>query len=182
VGRSGVVVHRARPRQAPVFPRADQTSVALHLANPVASDPVGRVGAAVRAGVAIRASRTTHRAVRAQSSMVIAVLLPRKRVDKLCILISAGRAMILRSRIIPLRPQLTRGFRGAIRNASRSGARGNFSLMESEVDVTLIQAMLALTPQQRIEQNDRVLRMIEELRDGLAKSRKPARDPSVERR
>ena len=51
---------------------------------------------------------------------------------------------------------------------------------EPEVDVTLIQETLALTPQQRIQQNDRVLRMIEALRDGLAKSGKPARDPGVE--
>jgi hypothetical protein len=51
-----------------------------------------------------------------------------------------------------------------------------------DVDPTLVQAMLALTPQQRIQQNDRVLRMIEELRDGLAKSGKPARDPGDERR
>ncbi|HTR53958.1 MAG TPA: hypothetical protein VMJ10_24855 [Kofleriaceae bacterium] len=54
--------------------------------------------------------------------------------------------------------------------------------MGFEVDVTLIQEMLALTPTQRIQQNDRVLRMIEELRHGLAKSGKPAVDPGVERR
>ena len=48
--------------------------------------------------------------------------------------------------------------------------------MEAEVDVTLIDAMLALTPAQRLEQNDRVLRMIEELRDGFAKSQHSARD------
>jgi hypothetical protein len=51
-----------------------------------------------------------------------------------------------------------------------------------EVDITLIQETLALTPQQRIQQNDRVLHMIEELRDGLAKSRKPTDDPGVQRR
>jgi hypothetical protein len=50
-----------------------------------------------------------------------------------------------------------------------------------EVDVTLIQEMLALTPTQRIQQNDRVLRMIEELRAGLAKPGKPS-DAGVERR
>jgi type II secretory pathway component PulK len=55
-------------------------------------------------------------------------------------------------------------------------------VVSSEVDVTLVQETLALTPQQRIQQNDRVLRMIEELRDGVAKSRKPARDTSDERR
>ena len=54
--------------------------------------------------------------------------------------------------------------------------------MSSEVDVTLIQETLALTPQQRIQQNDRALQMIEELRDGLAKSRRPARDTSDEQR
>jgi hypothetical protein len=48
--------------------------------------------------------------------------------------------------------------------------------VKHEVDVTLIDAMLALTPQQRIQQNDRMLRQIEELRDSLAKSRQPARD------
>lgn len=54
--------------------------------------------------------------------------------------------------------------------------------MSSEVDVTLVQETLALTPQQRIQQNDRVLRMIEELRGGVAKSRNPAPDASDERR
>jgi hypothetical protein len=54
--------------------------------------------------------------------------------------------------------------------------------MEVEVDVTLIDAMLELTPQERIEQNDRVLRMIEELRNGLAKSGDAAREAGVERR
>jgi hypothetical protein len=51
-------------------------------------------------------------------------------------------------------------------------------IVSSEVDVTLIQETLALAPQQRIQQNDRALRMIDELRDGLAKSRKPARNTS----
>jgi hypothetical protein len=54
--------------------------------------------------------------------------------------------------------------------------------VSGKVDVTLVQEMLALTPSQRIQQNDRVLRMIEELRHGLAQPRKPARDPSDERR
>jgi hypothetical protein len=48
--------------------------------------------------------------------------------------------------------------------------------VSDEVDTTLVREALALTPQQRIQQNDRVLRMIDELRDGLAKSRKPAGD------
>jgi hypothetical protein len=52
--------------------------------------------------------------------------------------------------------------------------------VSAEVDITLIKETLALTPQQRIRQNDRVLRMIEELRDGLAKSGNTARDPRVE--
>jgi hypothetical protein len=54
--------------------------------------------------------------------------------------------------------------------------------VSGEVDVTLVQEMLALTPSQRIQQNDRVLRMIEELRHGLAESRKSALDTGVERR
>jgi len=54
--------------------------------------------------------------------------------------------------------------------------------VSSEVDITLIQETLALTPQQRIQQNDRVLRMIEELRDGFAKSRKPVDNAGLERR
>lgn len=54
--------------------------------------------------------------------------------------------------------------------------------MSFEVDVTLIQEMLALTPTQRIQQNDRVLRMIEDLRHGLAQSGKPTRDAGLERR
>jgi hypothetical protein len=54
--------------------------------------------------------------------------------------------------------------------------------MSEEVDVTLIQGTLALTPQQRLQQNDRVLRMIDELRDGFAKSRNAADDARIERR
>jgi len=54
--------------------------------------------------------------------------------------------------------------------------------VSNEVDVTLIQETLALTPQQRLQQNDRVLRMIEELRDGFAKSRKSADNARIERR
>jgi hypothetical protein len=57
-----------------------------------------------------------------------------------------------------------------------------FWFVERDVDVTLIDATLALTPQQRLQQNDRALRMIEELRDGLAKSRDAAADPGRERR
>jgi hypothetical protein len=67
-------------------------------------------------------------------------------------------------------------------SAERSHVRTAWyvALVSSEVDVTLIQETLALTPQQRIQQNDRTLQMIHELRDGLAKSRKPARDTSDE--
>ena len=35
-------------------------------------------------------------------------------------------------------------------------------------DVTLIDAMLALSPEQRLRQNDRMVRAIEELRHGFA--------------
>ena len=62
------------------------------------------------------------------------------------------------------------------------GATWYCLVVSFEVDTTLIQEMLALTPTQRIRQNDRVLRMIEELRNGLAESGKPARDARVERR
>jgi hypothetical protein len=44
------------------------------------------------------------------------------------------------------------------------------------IDVTLIDAMLALTPEQRLRQNDRMLRTIQELRDGFA-ARRPV-DPA----
>jgi len=36
------------------------------------------------------------------------------------------------------------------------------------IDTTLIDAMLALSPEERLRQNDRTLRTIQELRDGLA--------------
>lgn len=48
--------------------------------------------------------------------------------------------------------------------------------MKYDSDVTLIDAMLALTPEERIDQNDRMLRTLEELRDGLARSEEPHRD------
>jgi hypothetical protein len=54
--------------------------------------------------------------------------------------------------------------------------------MQFEVDVTLIEATLALTPEERLEQNDRMLQMIAELRDGFAKSKDTARETGVERR
>lgn len=39
------------------------------------------------------------------------------------------------------------------------------------VDVTLIDAMLALTPEERLRQNDRMVRTIQELRNGFAAAR-----------
>ncbi len=36
------------------------------------------------------------------------------------------------------------------------------------VDTSLIEAMLILTPEERLRQNDRMLHMIEELRNGIA--------------
>jgi hypothetical protein len=44
------------------------------------------------------------------------------------------------------------------------------------VDATLVQATLALTPEARLRQNDRMLRTIQELRDGFAVRR--ADDPA----
>ncbi len=45
-----------------------------------------------------------------------------------------------------------------------------------EVDPTLIAEMLRLTPEQRVDQNDQMLAMIEELRRGLAPAQEPADD------
>ena len=45
------------------------------------------------------------------------------------------------------------------------------------LDVSLIDAMLALTPEQRLRQNDRMLRTIQELNDGFAVRR--ADDPAL---
>jgi hypothetical protein len=39
------------------------------------------------------------------------------------------------------------------------------------LDVSLIDAMLALTPEQRLRQNDRMLKTIQELSDGFAARR-----------
>ena len=39
------------------------------------------------------------------------------------------------------------------------------------VDSTLIDELLALTPEERLRQNDRMLRTIQELRDGFAAAR-----------
>jgi hypothetical protein len=46
------------------------------------------------------------------------------------------------------------------------------------VDTTLIDAMLNLTPEERLRQNDRLLRTIQELRDGFATRRTD--DPALE--
>jgi hypothetical protein len=72
----------------------------------------------------------------------------------------------------------------ALVNIAISLLRGSFVVMEPEVDVTLIDATLALTPRERLEQNDRMLRMIAELRDGFANAKPDdaARDTGVERR
>ena len=45
------------------------------------------------------------------------------------------------------------------------------------LDVSLIDAMLALTPEQRLRQNDRMLTTIQELNDGFAARR--ADDPAL---
>lgn len=39
------------------------------------------------------------------------------------------------------------------------------------VDVTLVDAMLALSPEERLRENDRMIRTIEELRHGFATAR-----------
>jgi hypothetical protein len=51
------------------------------------------------------------------------------------------------------------------------------------VDVTLIDSMLALSPEERLRQNDRMIRTIEELRHGFAAARAhdAARQAGVER-
>jgi hypothetical protein len=52
------------------------------------------------------------------------------------------------------------------------------------LDASLIDAMLALTPEQRLRQNDRMLKTIQELNDGFAARRAddPALPPGRERR
>jgi hypothetical protein len=51
------------------------------------------------------------------------------------------------------------------------------------VDVTLVDAMLALTPAERLRANDRMIRTVEELRHGfaVARSRDAARPAGGER-
>jgi hypothetical protein len=48
----------------------------------------------------------------------------------------------------------------------------------ANVDASLIDALLALTPEQRLLQNDRMLKTIQDLRDGFAAHR--AHDPAVQ--
>lgn len=52
------------------------------------------------------------------------------------------------------------------------------------VDPTLIDALLALTPEERLRQNDRMLQTIQELRDGFSAGRPddPAHRAGRERR
>jgi hypothetical protein len=45
--------------------------------------------------------------------------------------------------------------------------------VEAVVDVTLIDQMLELTIEQRLRQNDRMLRMVDQLRSALASSGEP---------
>jgi len=47
----------------------------------------------------------------------------------------------------------------------------------ASVDVSLIDALLALTPEQRLLQNDRMLKTIQDLRDGFAAR---SHDPAVQ--
>jgi hypothetical protein len=54
--------------------------------------------------------------------------------------------------------------------------------MDGDVDITLIDSLLELTPEQRIRQNDLVLRAIEELRDALARAAHDSRDTGDARR
>jgi hypothetical protein len=60
--------------------------------------------------------------------------------------------------------------------AERSDDRGTVLTVSFDVDATLVRETLALTATQRIRQNDRTLRMIDELRNGLAKSGNAPRD------
>lgn len=48
--------------------------------------------------------------------------------------------------------------------------------MDADIDLTLIAAMLELTPEERLRQNDRTLAMLQEIRDGLARTDEPPRD------
>jgi hypothetical protein len=52
---------------------------------------------------------------------------------------------------------------------SSSRESGNQPTPQSTVDASLIDEMLALSPEERLRHNDRMLRTIELLRQGLAK-------------
>jgi len=53
-----------------------------------------------------------------------------------------------------------------------SGAQlGVAAAADVTADVTLIDSMLALSPEERLRQNDRMIRTIEELRHGFAAAR-----------
>jgi hypothetical protein len=67
-------------------------------------------------------------------------------------------------------------------NDSRAPAAGTVDDV-IHVDLTLVDEMLARTPQERIQANDRMVRAIEELRHGFqsARARDAARPPGGER-
>jgi hypothetical protein len=52
-----------------------------------------------------------------------------------------------------------------------SGAQLGVAAADVTADVTLIDSMLALSPEERLRQNDRMIRTIEELRHGFAAAR-----------
>jgi hypothetical protein len=70
--------------------------------------------------------------------------------------------------------------------ASQPGAADAVAAVDAAgvtVDVALIDSMLALSPEERLRQNDRMIRTIEELRHGFAAARAhdAARQAGVER-
>jgi hypothetical protein len=64
-----------------------------------------------------------------------------------------------------------------------SGAQLGAATAAVTADVTLIDSMLVLSPEERLRQNDRMIRTIEELRHGFAAARAhdAARQVGVER-
>jgi hypothetical protein len=67
--------------------------------------------------------------------------------------------------------------------ATHLGAAAAGDAADVAVDVTLIDSTLALSPEARLRQNDRMIRTIEELRHGFAAARAhdAARQAGVER-